>query len=651
MNKEDIYMIFRTKMGDSALRVYRERLFWEKLNTEKFCSDLNPVFSELQKQRNILAHNKNCTLDSNMIIDLLKSNISEETLAQIETLLSLSEQDAWNVLFVGLENFLHLFGIAVSIDTERKADYSKTYIIDYTIGVAFGVYCSSKQECKSLDFIERMTETQLHGFFETFCLDEDVIQQIISNVNPLDLLKRNRHFSPDGSAEAYLEKIRAANVDEMVANIGDYLTPEGFFPFESIFYVLSRQLIEKGKFALWIDLVQKMECPILQNELLFVLDNGCMCEKVVGYVLEKAHEDEKVKVLLALLRKRWFHCLIDNSKNLIDAVKLNRASDEEKKLIEDCSKEWNQSLAENLNVYIGYMLNAFSASDFSKWCLKKRLLDSSRLTTQMEANNNVVNTLWNCLLQNVDWHQLDTSNGDYRFVLFCVSCYLKEKNIDEKQLGKYASEMEVSIEREDFSWNMSLDESTLSDMRKWNKLIMMLNKEYPLHLLQNDLITWEGYNATPLDKIYKVQRRESFVMTTLALLLENNEYFSNIEEKQHLFVLLAETILKQNHCCIFDRETILYYYLPLFVLELVAKQIFNEMQEWYHNELLEKIDDFRTLLRLFTEARSSLTERERTMLSYRKQKEWAIIRGCMEDLEQNKKEITTYEEMMVKLGV
>ena len=651
MNKEDIYMIFRTKMGDSALRVYRERQFLAKLNSEEFCFELSSVFSELQDQCNILVHSKKCTLDGNVVNNLIQSNISKETLAQIETLLSLSEQDVWNILFVGLEHFLQLVDIVVSIEEERNTDYLKTYIIDYSIGVAFGAFCSSKQECKTLDFIERMAEIPLHGFFETFCLDEDVIKQIISNVNPLDLLKQNRYFSPKGSAETYLEDFRAANVDEVVGNIESYLAHEGFFPIESIFYVLSRQLIEKGKIALWTDFIQKMKCPVLQNELLFVLDDSCMCERVVGCVLEKVHEDKKVKVLLALLRKRWYQCLIDNNKNLIDAVKLNGANDEEKKLIGNCSKEWIQSLAEKLNVYIGYMLKAFSASDFSKWCLKKKLLDSSRQTTQSEANNRIVNTLWDCLLQIVDWHQLDTSNGDYRFVLFCVSCYLKEKNIDKKQLNKYASEMGIAIEREDFSWNMSLDESTLSDIRKWNKLIMKLDKGYPQHLLQNNLIIWEGYNATSLDKIYKAQRREIFVMTTLALMLENNEYFSNLEEKKKFFMFLAHTILKQKHCCTFDSETIQYYYLPLFVLELVAKQVFNEIQEWYHHELLENIDDFRTILRLFTDAGSSLTDSERTMLSYRKKKEWAIIRGCMEDLGQNQKNIPEYEEMMVKLGI
>lgn len=651
MNKEDIYMIFRTKMGDSALRVYRERQFLAKLNSEEFCFELSSVFSELQDQCNILVHSKKCTLDGNVVNNLIQSNISKETLAQIETLLSLSEQDVWNILFVGLEHFLQLFDIVVSIEEERNTDYLKTYIIDYSIGVAFGAFCSSKQECKTLDFIERMAEIPLHGFFETFCLDEDVIKQIISNVNPLDLLKQNRYFSPKGSAETYLEDFRAANVDEVVDNIESYLAHEGFFPIESFFYVLSRQLIEKGKIALWTDFIQKMKFPVLQNELLFALDDSCMCERVVGCVLEKVHEDKKVKVLLALLRKRWYQCLIDNNKNLIDAVKLNGANDEEKKLIGNCSKEWILSLAEKLNVYIGYMLKAFSASDFSKWCLKKKLLDSSRQTTQSEANNRIVNTLWDCLLQIVDWHQLDTSNGDYRFVLFCVSCYLKEKNIDKNQLNKYASEMGIAIEREDFSWNMSLDESTLSDIRKWNKLIMKLDKGYPQHLLQNNLIIWEGYNATSLDKIYKAQRRESFVMTTLALMLENNEYFSNLDEKKKFFMFLAQTILKQKHCCTFDSETIQYYYLPLFVLELVAKQVFNEIQEWYHHELLENIDDFRTILRLFTDAGSSLTESERTMLSYRKQKEWAIIRGCMEDLGQNQKNIPECEEMMVKLGI
>ena len=83
MNKEDIYMIFRTKMGDSALRVYRERQFLANLNSEEFCFDLSSVFSELQDQCNILVHSKKCTLDGNVVNNLIQSNISKETLAQI----------------------------------------------------------------------------------------------------------------------------------------------------------------------------------------------------------------------------------------------------------------------------------------------------------------------------------------------------------------------------------------------------------------------------------------------------------------------------------------------------------------------------------------------------------------------------------------
>ena len=172
-----------------------------------------------------------------------------------------------------------------------------------------------------------------------------------------------------------------------------------------------------------------------------------------------------------------------------------------------------------------------------------------------------------------------------------------------------------------------------------------------MELLGRNLTIWEGYNTTPLKVIYKQQRRESFVMSTLALLFEKDDYFENDKEKSILFEQIARCIIKQCHCCVFDRDIQQYYYQPLLILELVANQILTGVKDWYNLLLLKELDDFRVLLRVLTDGNAVLTEESSRMLAVRKSQEWMYIRATMEDLAQTKREIPFYEEKMVKLGI
>ena len=172
-----------------------------------------------------------------------------------------------------------------------------------------------------------------------------------------------------------------------------------------------------------------------------------------------------------------------------------------------------------------------------------------------------------------------------------------------------------------------------------------------MELLGRNLTIWEGYNTTPLKGIYKQQRRECFVMCTLALLFEKDDYFESDKEKLELFEQIARCIIRQCHCCVFDRDIQQYYYQPLLILELVANQILTGVKDRYNLLLLKELDDFRVLLRVLTDGNAVLTEENCRMLAVRKSQEWMYIRATMEDLAQTKREIPFYEEKMVKLGI
>ena len=123
------------------------------------------------------------------------------------------------------------------------------------------------------------------------------------------------------------------------------------------------------------------------------------------------------------------------------------------------------------------------------------------------------------------------------------------------------------------------------------------------------------------------------------------------KEKLELFKQIARCIIKQCHCCVFDRDIQQYYYQPLLILALVANQILTGVKDWYNLLLLKELDDFRVLLRVLTDGNAVLTEENSRMLAVRKSQEWMYIRATMEDLAQTKREIPFYEEKMVKLGI
>lgn len=76
--------------------------------------------------------------------------------------------------------------------------------------------------------------------------------------------------------------------------------------------------------------MMKMEIPVLQNELLFTIDDYTAFEQIVDYILQNNGTTPHVKIVLALLRKRWLDCLIENTKNIKDSVNIKDINDDER---------------------------------------------------------------------------------------------------------------------------------------------------------------------------------------------------------------------------------------------------------------------------------------------------------------------------------
>lgn len=653
MKEDCIIKIFRTRIASTALQTFRDKKMLDEVNNKnELVSELCSLFTELESKYNLLTNEQVAQISIGDLSALLQSKVSKESISFIGNLVTLDNDDTLISLENCMATLLEIFQANVSdVGSKENINYFAYCHIEYMVFSIYGLYCNETKEHQSESFLEKIAERPLHGFFDTFILEDNLVKSFVDGIVPLEILKQNRDFAYADTANRYLEDISRKTDDEIIEHLHSFLTSSGFMPINDIFYIVSRNLLKQEKLGLWMSFIMKMEIPVLQNELLFGIDDYTVFEQIVDYILQNNGTTSHVKIVLALLRKRWLDCLIENTKNIKDSVNIKDSNDDEKTYIEKASSEWEAMLEKGISIFVQQNLKVFSSTAFSKWCLKKSVFDNSRKTTQSVANNIVIAGVWDCLLQHVCWKDLDTSNSDYRFILFCISSYLKEEKVAEEKLMELSKDMETAIGRDDFIWSMNLDETSLKEMRCWLNLISLLNKRYPLELLDRNLTIWEGYNTTPLKGIYKQQRRECFVMSTLALLFEKDDYFESDKEKLELFMQIARCIIKQCHCCVFDRDIQQYYYQPLLILELVANQILTGVKDWYNLLLLKELDDFRVLLRVLTEGNAVLTEENSRMLAVRKSHEWMYIKATMEDLAQTKREIPFYEEKMVKLGV
>lgn len=653
MKEDSIIKIFRTRIASTALQTFRDKKMLDEVKSKNgLVSELCSLFTELESNYNLLNNDQLVKISNDDLSALLQSKVSKESISFIGSLVTLDNDDTLISLENCMATLLEFFHAKVSnLGSKENINYFAYCHIEYMVFSVYGLYCNETKEHQSESFLEKITERPLHGFFDTFILEDNLVKSFVDGIVPLEILKQNRDFAYEDTAIRYLEDVCRKTDDEIIDNLDSFLTSSGILPINDMFYIVSRNLLKQEKLGLWVSFMIKMEIPVLQNELLFAIDDYTVFEQIVGYILQNNCTTPHIKIVLALLRKRWLDCLIENTKNIKDSVNIKDTNDDEKTYIEMANSEWEAMLEKGISIFVQQNLKVFSPTAFSKWCLKKRIIDNSRKTTQSDANNIVIAGVWDCLLQHVCWKDLDTSNSDYRFILFCISSYLKEEKIAEGKLMELSKDMETAIGRDDFIWSMNLDETSLKDMRCWLNLIFLLNKRYPMELLGRNLTIWEGYNTTPLKGIYKQQRRECFVMSTLALLFEKDDYFESDKEKLELFKKIARCIIKQCRCCVFERDIQQYYYQPLLILELVANQILTGVKDWYNLLLLKELDDFRVLLRVLTDGNAVLTEENSRMLAVRKSHEWMYIKATMEDLAQTKREIPFYEEKMVKFGI
>ena len=315
MKEDSIIKIFRTRIASTALQTLRDKKMVDEVKSKDgLVSELYSLFTGLESKYNLLNNEQLVKILNDDLSALLQSKVSKESITFIGNLAALDN----NETLISLENcmatLLEIFHAKVSnVGSKENINYFAYCHIEYMVFSVYGLYCNETKEHQSESFLEKITERPLHGFFDTFILEDNLVKSFVDGIVPLEILKQNRDFAYADTANRYLDDISRKTDDEIIDNLDSFLTSSGILPINDIFYILSRNLLKQKKLGLWISFIMKMEIPVLQNELLFAIDDYTVFEQIVDYILQNNCKTPHIKIVLALLRKRWLDCLIENT--------------------------------------------------------------------------------------------------------------------------------------------------------------------------------------------------------------------------------------------------------------------------------------------------------------------------------------------------
>ena len=88
---------------------------------------------------------------------------------------------------------LEIFHANVSnVGSKEHINYFAYCHIEYMVFSIYGLYCNETKEHQSESFLEKIAERHLHGFFDTFILEDNLVKSFVDGIVPLEILKQNK---------------------------------------------------------------------------------------------------------------------------------------------------------------------------------------------------------------------------------------------------------------------------------------------------------------------------------------------------------------------------------------------------------------------------------------------------------------------------
>ena len=189
MKEDSIIKIFRTRIASTALQTFRDKKMLDEVKSKDgLVSELYSLFTELESKYNLLNNEQLVKILNDDLSALLQSKVSKESITFIGNLVALDNNDTLISLENCMATLLEIFHAKVSnVGSKENINYFAYCHIEYMVFSVYGLYCNETKEHQSESFLEKITERPLHGFFDTFILEDNLVKSFVDGIVPLEI--------------------------------------------------------------------------------------------------------------------------------------------------------------------------------------------------------------------------------------------------------------------------------------------------------------------------------------------------------------------------------------------------------------------------------------------------------------------------------
>jgi hypothetical protein len=614
--KKDIIDLIRTSRIERINNVMRIQSLLDLYNKEHLSPhSLNSLFSIIVRKlvEDVLEDNTISLSELKILINDAFAQIYD----QLADLWEINMSQVESHLLSGIVDFVEEF----DFNTDNRPDRAFCPELSYLLNFLFGKYCSQLPTDQISVVTQKCLHLDCYGFYESCKMSDDVAEAIIRQIDSKSILSNCNRIDPQ-SLEYSLNQYDSQEEGTIIEKLSHYINDCNWGGGIDCILSLSNVLVESEKYELWLRLIDKLKYPCLQWNALLCINDCVKFENIWSSALAYNFQI-KPKVVKALLRERWYNLLIDNTINIHCTKELQISQDN--KEIEEYISNWDNSILINiLTSAIKSWKQAFNDSELVAWCCTKQLSDKVQ-TEHSIANNLVVTTLKDLTKEYISCANLNTKNGKLSYILFTASAYMNSNNCSSDVIQNYLDDLLVAIHRDDFHWDLSLNERTLQNMHVIAQMLSR-TKQDPFQIAEDFQTPFEGYKCKKSQNPFNLMRRECYVLCAIALLIDFDDYFID-KNKQTFFKRIVSIAISQERCSIDSLSGDSSYY-PLFVvMENIFMNVLDlQLLDWYEEKIVDEIDDLLIVTRVLSACNSHHSETVLGKFSYRVNKEWGIYK-------------------------
>ena len=477
-----------------------------------------------------------------------------------------------------------------------------------------------------------------HGFYLSYKVSKAMLSKMVDNIdgksksfldNCRSMNDRRGDFATYCLNELQDEKTDAEIIDMMNPyNSGDYIgLPLGV-------YDLSYFLLRDKHYDLYARLLSNLYYFPLQGAMIcwvHVLDAGFAIWKELERLKPK-----RIHVIQHLLRNRILKLLGNEPNHLERNARNEYIREKDRKLGEQLLKDWINRADKFANHLVKLSINRFGASDTSVWYSWEKAQLIGREPKFIKYELAALENIDNCLKMRLDLTVGMIADKDLDTLLYYASVATKTDSLSEVFYVKLINAICQHIYCDRYVRPLKLDNESFQTMRDVYRCIIKGKVD--------GIQTMSIYRQTSKNDqnhysdIFRNAMGDSWWLSIMVLMAEDTE-------DDYYYRTITGLLLKLAS---FDKSLFNeYYFLPLYVAELIAVQVLKGEKNAFENYLITRACNLHHVLRILLANNGVLSNDNKKLLKNRVGVEWQYEKS----LAQQYKQPTDYLEDYLKKAI